>query len=153
MLSKNGFTLVEMLIVIGIFILMTGGAVVTYREFSRREQVVQSSKNIQEAMRFAQKKARAGEKPSGCQTLNGYIVSGTTSSTTITLTADCSNQDYAVTTMQLVGAARLSQSLNKTFRVITGGVVNPGSVSVQLDTIVYTFDVNIGGEITEGAYE
>ncbi|MEO8581864.1 MAG: type II secretion system protein [Patescibacteria group bacterium] len=151
--TQRGFTLIEMLIVIAIFALLTGGAVVSYRAFYQRQQVLQSAKNLQEAMRFAQKKARVGEKPAGCQTLNGYIVTGTTSSAIITLTADCTNQDYVVTTATLAGSALLTTNLNKTFRVITGGVVNPGTVSLVYGTYTYTFNVNVGGEITEGAYE
>ena len=151
--KQSGFTLVEMLIVIAVFALMTGGAVVTYRNFAQRQQVLQSAKNIQESMRFAQKKARAGEKPSGCTTLNGYILAGTTSSTTLTLTADCTNQDYQVTTGSLVGAARLASNISTSFHVITGGVTGTNTVRVTLGSYTYRFDVNVGGDISEGSYE
>lgn len=151
--SNSGYSLVELLIVIVLFTMISSGAVVTYRAFYQRQQVLQSAKNLQDAMRLAQKKSRVGEKPTGCQTLNGYIITGTTNSTTLTLTADCTNQDYAVTTATLVGNARLSANLNKTFRVITGGVVNPGTVSIVYGSYTYVFDVNIAGEITEGAFQ
>lgn len=152
--KNDGFSLIELLIVISLFAVLTSGAVINYRAFYQRQQVLQSVKNLQDAMRFAQKKARVGEKPAGCQTLNGYAVTGTTGGTTITLVADCTNQDYAVSTsISLVGNARLTANLNKTFRVITGGVVNPGTVRITYGGYTYAFDVNEGGEISEGAYE
>lgn len=153
--KQSGFTLVEMLIVISVFALMTTGAVLSYRSFSQRQQVIQSAKNIQDAMRFAQKKSRVGEKPTGCGTLSGYTVAGTTNSTTITLTAACTNptQNYQVTTSTLVGGARLESAFSTTFGVITGGVTGSNSVSVVLGSYTYTFNVNVGGDISEGAYE
>jgi prepilin-type N-terminal cleavage/methylation domain-containing protein len=150
---QAGFTLVELMIVIVLFVMLTSGAVLSYRSFYQRQQVLQSAKNVQEAMRFAQKKSRVGEKPPGCQTLNGYIVRGNSSSPTITLTADCTNADYTVTTVSLVGNARLVSNLNTTFLVITGGVINPDMVSVAYGSYMYTFEVNEGGEITDGDFE
>ncbi len=151
--SRQGFSLIELLIVIALFVLLTSGAVLNYRAFNQRQQVLQSAKNVQEALRFAQKKARVGEKPTGCVTLNGYKVSGTTASTQVILTADCTNQDYQVTSLSLVGNARLTVNLDKTFSVITGGVVNPGTIAIRYGAYTYAFDVNVGGEITEGAYQ
>lgn len=151
--KNSGFSLVELLIVLALFVMLSTGAVATYRAFYQRQQVLQSAKALQDSMRLAQKKARVGEKPPGCVTLNGYMVSATTNSTSVTLTADCSDADYVVTTATLVGNARLVSNLNMTFRVITGGVLNPGTVQLRYNTYTYAFDVNIGGEITEGQYQ
>lgn len=150
---NSGFTLIEMMIVISIFVIMSTGAVINYRAFNQRQQALQSAKNLQEAFRLAQKKARVGDKPTGCQTLNGYLVTGTTSSTTITITADCTNQDYQVSTAQLIGNARLQSNVSVTFRVISGGVVGSGTIRTVVGSYIYAFDVNKGGEITEGQYE
>jgi len=148
-----GFTLIEVLIVIAIFLLLTVGAMVTYRTFSRRQQVFQSAKIVQEALRFAQKKARVGEKPAGCQTLQGYSVRGTTNSATLTLYAECSNQDYSVSTMNLIGGGRLRQNITVVFQVISGGVTGTGDIDVGDGQYTYEFTVSRGGEITEGDFE
>lgn len=152
---QGGFTLIEMLIVAVIFVLISSGAFLNYRKFIRRQQVLQSAKNLQEALRVAQKKARVGEKPTGCVTLNGYKVTVATNTRTIRIYAACSNQDYQVTTAELFGNARMTAPLVITFKVITGGVEGAGPISVGYwgSYDIYTFNVNVGGEITEGAYE
>lgn len=150
---SKGFTLIEVLIAVGIFFLLTGGAVVSYREFLHRQRVIQSAKNVQEAIRIAQKKARAGEKPSGCVTLNGYRVSGTTSSATITVSAVCTNQTYASTTLTLLGSTRLNSSLSLQIQVISGGVTGGGTIRLNETGYTYAFEVNAGGDISEGTFE
>ena len=155
-----GFTLIEMLIVITIMAVLSTGSVVSYRVFSQRQQVLQSAKNIQEAMRFAQKKARVGEKPAGClaanQRLSGYQVTGAVNSATITVSAICvsPNATIQVTTYQLVGNVQLSAALSVTFVSITGGVLPAGTTTVRvgLGGYAYSFTVNQGGNISEGAY-
>lgn len=149
---RAGFTLVEILIVLSIFILLVTGALVTYRTFSRRQQVLQSALNVQEALRFAQKKARVGEKPPGCQTLQGYSVRGTTSSQILSLYAECSNQDYLVSTLRLVGTAQLSQNITVVFQVISGGVSGTGNIDLNNASFSYRFTVNRGGEISPGDF-
>lgn len=142
-----------MLITITILFLLTTGSIVSYRVFSQRQQIVQSVQNVQEAMRFAQKKARVGEKPTGCTTLQGYRVSGTSGGQSVTIRAICSNQNYDVTTYDLVGDATLSNNINVTFIVITGGASGTGTFRVSLGSYSYSFAVNQGGDISGGAFD
>lgn len=151
--SPTGFTLIEMLIVIMIFTLITTGAVVTYRNFSRRQQVLQSAKVVQELMRFAQKKARVGEKPSSCAILNGYRVTAGNGATEVVLTADCTNNDYIVTRGSLIGSAHMSNAVSMTFKVISGGVSGSGAVDISLGSYTYEFTVSRAGEISEGDFQ
>jgi prepilin-type N-terminal cleavage/methylation domain-containing protein len=153
--AQAGFTLIELLIVAVIFVLISSGAFLNYRKFTRRQQVIQSVANLQEALRLAQKKARVGEKPSGCVTLNGYKVTAATNTRTIRIYAACSDLDHQVTTAELVGNARMTVPLDVTFKVITGGVENAGAVRVGYwgNFEIYRFYVNSGGEITQGDYE
>ena len=149
---QRGFTLIELLVSMLIMAILAGVGFISIRTFSQRQQVVQSVKNLQQELRFAQKKARVGEKPTGCVTLNGYIIQGTTSSRTISVIADCVNQDYTVTTINLNDPTRLSQNLNMTFRVLQGGVVNAGNITLSNGAYSYRFTVNAGGDISEGNF-
>lgn len=150
--ARHGFTVIELLIVVLIMALLAGAGFFSIRAFSRRQQVVQSAKNVQEILRFAQKKARVGEKPTGCVTLNGYLVQGTTASSLITVSARCTNQNYVVTTVNLTDPTRLSQNLNMTFLVLQGGVQNPGDITLTNGAYSYRFSVQVGGDISEGRF-
>lgn len=70
---SKGYTLLEILIVISITGLIFGVGYAGFREFSRRQAVVTSTRAIKEGMRLAQQQAISGKKPEGCNaTLDGY---------------------------------------------------------------------------------
>jgi len=90
--SRQGFTLLEILIVAVIMLVVTGGAIATLSTFQERQQAVVAAKAVQQLMWSAQTKARVRETPgSGCTTLDGYrVVVGPTSAT---LQAVCNGGD------------------------------------------------------------
>lgn len=70
----NGYTLIELLIVLLITILLAGIGVIRYRDFQRRQAVKAATRTIITDLRTAQERALAGTKPAGCTTLESYIV-------------------------------------------------------------------------------
>lgn len=156
---SDGFTLIELLVSVTIFLLMTGVALVNYRNFNQRQSISQSARNIQESLRFAQKKARVGEKPSGCDSpavLQGYAVR-TISATgnSYQLYAVCSNGDFPVgEVITLVGGTRfnLSGNANIIYRVLAGGINAPTVLRLRNGSLCYEFAVNNGGEISQGNF-
>lgn len=156
MQKKSGFTLIELLVAITIFLLLTSVAMVNYRNLNQRQQLQQSANNLQEALRFAQKKSRVGEKPAGCdspEVLQGYAVRATATGTTYQLYAVCSNGDFVVgENTPLIGDTtfNLSTNLDLEFKILTGGVNAPVTITLQNQGLLYQFAVNSGGEIEEG---
>lgn len=71
-MRKKGFTLVEILVAIGIMSLIIGIGGISYRDYSNRQQVTSAAREIRSALRLAQTRAFSGEKPSGC---NGNLLS------------------------------------------------------------------------------
>jgi prepilin-type N-terminal cleavage/methylation domain-containing protein len=70
---SKGYTLLEVLIAIVIMGMVFTIGAVTYRDFTRRQQVTAASRQIQTDIRLAQTRALSGEKPVGCLgTLSGY---------------------------------------------------------------------------------
>lgn len=152
--QRNGFTLIEVLVAVSIMIALMSGAIASYRIFVPRQQVLQSARNAQQAFLFAQKKARVGEKPSGCNTLRGYAVRGNISATSLNIYAVCVSGEYLVTNISFVGTARLEQNVNVTLKVLTGGTATGSDVTVIITNTAYrySFVVHSGGGISEGGY-
>src|SRR3990172_5731384 len=71
--NVQGFTLIELVIVIGVMALLFGFGYASYREFARRQMVNGAVIQLRSNLRLAQQLALSGKKPeSGCNTLNSY---------------------------------------------------------------------------------
>ncbi|OGM30226.1 hypothetical protein A2630_03315 [Candidatus Woesebacteria bacterium RIFCSPHIGHO2_01_FULL_44_10] len=68
-----GYTLIELLVVLSIISTIFGIGFISYRDFSRRQQVTSAMRAIRSDMRSAQERAISGNKPTGCNgTLQGF---------------------------------------------------------------------------------
>ena len=163
--SNQGFSLIELLVAISIFLLLTGIGAVNYRTFNQRQELQQSVHNVQEALRFAQKKARVGEKPVGCEApiiLEGYSVQAAATGDNFEIYAECrdpggTDVDIQVgDTQRLVGGVNfaMGSNLNVLYKGLTGGTNSAAALTITLDNngLGYSFIVNQGGEISEGAF-
>jgi prepilin-type N-terminal cleavage/methylation domain-containing protein len=149
--TRGGFTLIELLISMSILLLITGAGIASYISLNDRQTLISSAKDLQSYMRAAQKKARSGDKPAGCDTLRGYsVLSAGSAPTIITLQANCDSGNYSADTLTFPLSVSLQNALNMQFLVLSGGVTNAGTVVLVGSTKTYTFTVNTGGEITEG---
>lgn len=92
MKTARGYTLIELIIVILIMSLLVGVGVAGYRDFSRRQDVQNAGRTLIADLRIAQGAANSGEKPAGCNALNGVVVD-VTSATSYTLCYAC-NVNY-----------------------------------------------------------
>ncbi len=90
--TARGYTLIELVIVILIMSLLVGVGVAGYRDFSRRQDVQNAGRALIADLRIAQGAANSGEKPAGCNALNG-VVFDVTSATSYTLCYAC-NVNY-----------------------------------------------------------
>ena len=70
-----GYTLIEILVVITIISILFLTGFASYREFSRRQELVSAVRQVQGDLRQAQENAIASKKPAGCgalDALDGY---------------------------------------------------------------------------------
>lgn len=86
---KNGYTLIELLIVIAILISLLGMGLASFNTFNRRERLKQAGLTLKSTLRFAQTKAISVDKPSaGCTQFSGMQVSFTASSYSVVHVCD-----------------------------------------------------------------
>jgi len=74
----RGFTLIELMVVIGVTLLLVGGGLAAYNQFNNRQLVKRAGGAVTDLLRLAQTKALTGDKPSigacSSETLWGYQV-------------------------------------------------------------------------------
>lgn len=153
--SKNGFTLIEMLVTITIMMVVLGGGIAAYITFNDRQKVTTSARELQQFIRSAQVKARVGQTPSGCGRLEAYRVSGASGGSTVTLSAVCDNPPniIEVNTLTLQNGVTLSSAIALDYITLSGGVTGAGFITINLGTTYsYRFNVTTGGAVSGGTF-
>lgn len=150
-----GFTLIELLVSITIMLLLMGFGIAAYLTLNSRQELLTSSKQLQQFMRAAQKKARAGEKPAGCDQLQGYQVSvSAAAGATVQLQAVCVSGTFTRDSFVFPASVHANSALSMQFNSLSGGVAGAGVVTLSGGGgKTYTFTVDLGGQITEGTLQ
>lgn len=154
--EKSGFTLIELMVTITIMMLMVGGGIAAYFNFNDRQTLAGDAKGLQTFLRSAQKKARVGEVPAGCEKLENYSVGMTTGDNTVLMRANCTNGVFLVNTLYLSDAVTAQSDFEVEFRVLHGGadfITGNGSIVLVTSTRKYEFQVSAGGTIEDGTIE
>ncbi|NCN59027.1 hypothetical protein COW99_02965 [Candidatus Roizmanbacteria bacterium CG22_combo_CG10-13_8_21_14_all_38_20] len=94
-MKLTGFTLIELIIVIGIMSILTWQGLANYGAFIKKQVVQEQGKDFVSILRKAQSDANTGYKPSATcgasDSLVGYRVNGVASTNTYTVSAICSD--------------------------------------------------------------
>jgi len=127
------FTLIELIVVISIMMVLTGGALVRYNAYAEQQRVIQAGQTFATNLEYARSKALTGEKPAGCSTtLIGYQVVWD-SSTVYHISAVCSgspNPTYTILTAVTSPGTTIASFPTITFEPLTYGTSLASDVSV-----------------------
>lgn len=84
----KGYSLFELIIIMGIMLLLIGGGIAGYREYSRRQSLNNASRQLEGDLRLAQEMALSGKKPAlNCIVLDG--IEFTPSGNAYSIDANC----------------------------------------------------------------
>lgn len=121
--AHQGFTLIELMIVITLMTLLFGGGVASYRRLERRQSLNNVCNKIKEMALTAQKRARVGDRPTGCTRLNSYRVRlSSASPANVRLEAICSNTTLTIEDYPVHARFALTTFGTMTFKVLQGGL-------------------------------
>src|SRR5258706_9884401 len=91
MKKTKGYTLIELIVVIAIIGLMTGASIAGFNTLNKRQTVLNGGRELMSVMRTAQQRAASGIKPTQCDHLVGYKVSGSANSSSYSLSTVCTD--------------------------------------------------------------
>ena len=146
----SGFTLLELLVAMGIALVLAGGIFAGYERFNKNERLRQAGATLKSNLRLAQSKAMSGEKPTaGCTQLTGVTVSFSGSSYTIQ--AQCTE---GLVGSQITIILPTSITVSSTLSPLVFGVLNRGvgtDVTITLTDGSKSFAVTVSqsGDINE----
>lgn len=141
---KRGFTLIEVLVAVGIMMVLTVGGVLNMKAFNDRQQVAAAAGKLESGLKQARANALAGEKTSGCVgVLDGWRV--VTAGSGYTLEESCGgvNVDPVVESLgvTVTGADILYKPLGQ------GAVISTGTIQVAKGLVIKTIAVGTNGEV------
>jgi prepilin-type N-terminal cleavage/methylation domain-containing protein len=159
-LFSSGFTLIELLVVVAISLVMLGGALAAFLNFTERQKVVTAVEELKAHFASAQAKASSGDL-GGCTQLRGYRVQTylNGSITEVSTRATCTTGTAQAAVVAAFGSGvTVSPNLDMTFLVLNGGVELPSSAASQEITVAnglneYSFIMYREGRVSEGAWE
>lgn len=149
----RGFTLIELVVSVGIALALMGTVIVNYNGYNDRQNLKQAALTLKNDLRFAQSKALSGQKPSAdCTELIGWTV--TFASDSYAIQAQCNPEGLqgSITTVTLPTGVNINP-VNEavTFRVLSWGTTLPSAVMILLSGFnrTYQLEVSPGGDVSD----
>lgn len=163
--SQLGFTMIEMLVTVGVGLLLVGLGIAGYLGFNDRQKILSAAREIETIFQTGANKARSGDL-GGCTQLEAYRLTFVTAADPVTasLASVCSDATVTVTkTYTLPAGVTVSFAPVITqieFPVLQGGFrFSPSTPDVDVTltndavTSSYVFTLSQGGDINEGVWQ
>lgn len=151
----KGFTLIEILVAVGIAMLIVGGVIVNYNAYNDTQNVKQAAQTLKNNLRFAQAQALAGRKPtSGCTTLIGFTVTFASGSYTIQAQCTEGSAGEVITTTLPSVIAFSPVPTAVTFQTLRGSIgVAAVTITLAGTTKSYQIQVSENGDMTDVGFQ
>ncbi len=163
--TQRGFTMLEMLVAVGVGLLLVGLGIAGYLGFNDRQKILSGAREIESIFQTGANRAQTGDL-GGCTQLAAYRLTFTTTVDPVTadLASVCSDGTVAITkSYTLPAGVEVSFVPGLTyveFPVLQGGFrFNPSAASVGVTltnfavTQSYVFSVSQGGDMNEGVWQ
>lgn len=153
--KRSGYTLIEIVVSVGILVLMLGGGIAAFIQFQEKQAIVAAINDLKVQLRVAQTRARTGDTPEECDRLQSYAVRTSTTNgvTEVSMLAICDSGEIVRKEQDLLSGVTLASDVDVRFLTLHGGVSGAATITLESNTgYRYEFEVSQGGEITEGEF-
>jgi len=149
----RGFTLIEVVVSIGIALALVGSVIVNYNGYNDAQTLKQAALTLKNNVRFAQSKSLTGDKPaSGCTQLLGFQLSFVASGYSIQATCDPEGVAGDATTVTFPSSLTFNPVPSAIiFYAVGRGTNLDTSVSLTISGFnrVYTLQVSPSGDVSD----
>lgn len=133
-MKKKAFTLIEIIIVVTIISLFSGGTIAYYNQSVNKKKLDSAVQKLDDVLHLMQKKAMAGDIYTTCSNFTGYQVRFNPTGYTTYFCCDnnCSNSTQ-ISTYKLESPLTLSSSNNTIyFKPLTGDINSSVNITVKI---------------------
>lgn len=146
----DGFTLIELVVVIAIIIIFSGMSLAAYFSFSKNQSAVNDARGFVTTLRQVQAMSKNLVYPPGCTGLVGYRVSDNCSGVydedcqSLNASALCDGGDFSIfSDKKVFGEAYFSNVIDVIFTVGSGAVTNSQIFPIaEINNMVVNVDEN-----------
>lgn len=153
----KGFTLIEVVVSVGISILLLGVVIVNYNTHNDTQTLKQTALTLKNNLRFVQSKALSGEKPTAnCTELIGWTITFTGGAYAIRAQCAPEGLQDSITSISLPSGVTISPvPAALTFGVLSQGTTLGSSVAINLVGFAKTYRITVspGGNITDAGFQ
>lgn len=149
---QPGFTLIELMLVILIIVILSGGSITAYLSFNKSQSTGNDARNFAAEIYRVRTLAASLQYPTGCSSLKGYNLQSSNMSgelTGLTLTVDCDPADVTNVPTEILKSSVFAAAFNLTF-LPGSGYLSSGADTVV--TITNKSDPAVSKTVNVGAY-
>ncbi len=153
--STFGYTIIELVVAAAIIAVLVGGGMAAYARSNDRQRVRQAADELVTQLRVVQKKADAGESPTGCTgAFDGYQVKVESASTTSAQIYALCDAPVLIDSLELKNGATFADVDNFAFLPLGRGISPTAALSLQVNSPNATHYIDVavgeGGTISSG---
>ena len=151
---NKGFSLIEMIVVLGILSVLIGASLVALIPFGEKRNVLDDSRSLAVEIRQVVNKATAVELPDGCSGLSGYLIEFGVGENerSIRITAEC-NVGSEIKVIEMLRHTDFNNSPTPMTIKVPEGTTTEQRIDVCGSGHLYYLEVGVSGVVSGPKYD